>query len=221
MAARALSSWNAGCVIALIRGSPKVRQVEPGSTWLGQVAPGFIRPWLDPPGLTWTCPKSKRTFADPRQWHSCRQGPSVGAHLEGRPERQRKAFDKIVKALEKECAPRVDAVASAIHMAAGSTFAPEAEAFHASGERPPGRARRKRAHHEAAEAQREPARGRGRAWFGARGGPRASRLAQARVPTPRRVQIVPPGSPPARGVPDGHGPLMFGGIDAFRRAFGP
>lgn len=72
--------------------------------------------------MTWTCPKCERTFARAKQNHACRPEASVDDHFAGKPAPLRKAFDKIVKALEKEGPLRVSAVASSIHLAAGSTF---------------------------------------------------------------------------------------------------
>lgn len=70
--------------------------------------------------MTWTCPRCARTFARKDQFHS-HETADVDAHLVGRPDRLREAFDMMIGSLPPDV--QVEALRSVIVLSAGTTFA--------------------------------------------------------------------------------------------------
>jgi len=71
--------------------------------------------------MSWRCPKCGRSFARPRQSHSCHR-TTVEQHFEGKKPALRDAFDALTTRLSKAGPLRVDAVKTTIHLISGRAF---------------------------------------------------------------------------------------------------
>jgi len=69
----------------------------------------------------WRCPECGRDFRTRNQWHSC-VTRTVESHFEGRPPELRKAFDRLLAALERLGPFRTEAVKTSINLAGRAHF---------------------------------------------------------------------------------------------------